>query len=98
MKDKMAIWVWFCDAPHGGYLFHGNPHPLQNLPPYHLGDIENMIYGERIVCQQTRRVLEMDADIIWWNNRFPQFKVKPKNIMVYTKTIYRQQAKGKDKK
>ena len=96
MKDKISIWVWFCDAPHGGYLFHGNPNPLQ--PPYHLGDIENMIYGERIVFQQTRRVLEMDTDIIWWNDMYPQFKVKPRNIMVYTKPIYRQQANGKDKK
>lgn len=78
--NKMSIWVWHTDAPHGGYLFHGNPN--RGLPPFHLGSIENLLCGESLVWEHTRRALDMNLDIHWWNTQFPKYKVKPTSIMV----------------
>ena len=91
MKDKMSIWVLHSNAPHGGYLFHGNPN--QDIPPYHLGDIENILYGEKLVWAYTRKVLEMDTGILWWNERFPKHRVKPKSVMVEIRPYYKRAKK-----
>lgn len=93
-SDKMSIWAWYSDAPHGGYLFKGNP--SCGLPPFHFGGIENLIYGEKLVWEHTRNVLEMNMDIVWWNERFPFMRVKPKSIMVEMRPYYRPRKKGKD--
>ena len=87
MKDKMSIWVWYSDAPYSGYLFHGNPN--HGVPPYHFGGIENLLFGDRLVWAHTRKVLEMDAGIMWWNERFPKQRVKPKSVMVEIRPYYK---------
>ena len=92
MKEKMAIWVWHCDSTHGGFLFIGNPN--MGLPQFHLGGILNMLCGERIVWEPTRKALEMNADILFWNERFPDHKVKPKQIMVDMKPYYYKRKEG----
>ena len=86
MKDKLTIWVWHCNAPQGGFLYKGNPN--RGLPNYHLGGITNLICGEHLVWDYTRKALEMDVDILWWNERFPAYKVKPKQIMVEIRPYY----------
>ena len=80
--NKRAIWVWHSDAPHGGMLFRGNPNPPEKTPPYHFGDIENLLAGEELVCADTRRELEMESGVAEWNRRFKQFKVKPVCVIV----------------
>ena len=93
-NEKMSIWVWYSDAPHGGYLFEGNPN--RDMPPFHIGEILNLLCGEKIVWEHTRKVLEMNMDIAWWNERFPFMRVKPKSIMVEMRPYYRPRKKGKD--
>lgn len=77
---KMSVWAWHCDAPHGGYLFHGNPNP--GLPPFHLGGIEDILCGRHLVREYTRKVLEMDVRILEWNKRFPHLRVRPKLVTI----------------
>lgn len=77
---KRSIWVWYCDRTHGGFLFRGNPNP--KTPTYHLGDVGNLICGEVLVFAETRRELELEFNVAEWNVRFPQYRVKPKSIMV----------------
>lgn len=94
MKDatqKLSIWVLYSDAPHGGYLFKGNPN--RGVPPYHLGGIENLLCGEHLVWSYTRKVIENEAGIMWWNERFPQQRVKPKSIMVEMRPYYKRAKK-----
>lgn len=80
--NKMSVWVWYSDAPHGGYLFHGNPN--LGMPPFHLGNLENLICGERLVWEHTRRTLEMDMRIVEWNHhpRTMKWHVCPKLITI----------------
>lgn len=92
MKDKMSIWAWHSDATHGGYLFHGNPNP--DTPPLHFGGIINIVHGERLVSAETRKALEMDTGIIWWNEHFPQFRVKPKSVMLEIRPYYKRKEGG----
>ena len=80
MSEKKSIWVWYSDAPYGGYLFEGNPNRC--APPFHLGGIENLLCGELLVWEYTRKGLEMDTDIAWWNRACPKFKVHPKCVTV----------------
>ena len=82
MKDKISVWSWHSDAPHGGYLFHGNPN--SGMPPFHLGRLENLLYGERLVWEHTRRALEMDMSIVEWNHhpRTTNRKVSPRLITI----------------
>lgn len=82
MKDKMSVWAWHSDAPHGGYLFHGNPNP--GMPPFHIGGLENLICGEWLVWEHTRRALEMDMSIAEWNHhqRTMSMKMRPKLITI----------------
>lgn len=77
---KMSVWAWHCDAPQGGYLFYGNPN--RGLPSFHFGGIENIMCGERLVWEHTRKALEMDARILEWNEWFPGYRVKPKLVTV----------------
>lgn len=77
---KRSIWVWHCDRPQGGFLFRGNPNP--KIPAYHLGNIENLIWGEDLAFAETRRELELEFGVAEWNIHFPQFRVKPKSVMV----------------
>lgn len=77
---KRSIWVWHCDKPQGGFLFRGNPNP--KTPAYHLGDIEDLIFGGVLVFADTRRALELEFDIAEWNVCFPQYRVKPRSVMV----------------
>ena len=78
--NKMSVWVWYSDAPHGGYLFQGNPNP--GMPPFHLGSLENLLCGGRLVWQHTRRALEMDMRIMEWNHHPRTMLVRPKLITV----------------
>ena len=80
MMCKMTVWVWHCDAPQGGYLFHGNPN--RELPSFHFGGIENILCGEHLIWEHTRKSLEMDSRILEWNERFPGHRVKPKLITI----------------
>lgn len=80
MMCKMSVWVWHCNAPQGGYLFYGNPNV--GLPPFHLGGIENMVYGEQLVWEHRRGTLEMNISVLNWNEQCPKFRVKPKLITV----------------
>ena len=89
--NKMSIWVWYSDAPHGGFLFEGNPN--RGMPPFHIGGIENLLCGELLVWERTRKALEMDTDILWWNERFQSIRVKPKSIMVEMRPYYRQKSR-----
>ena len=91
MKDKMSIWVLVSEAAHGGCLFYGNPN--HGCPPYHLGDIENILFGERLVWEHTRKAVEMDAGILWWNERFPNQRVKAKSVMVEIRPFYKRNPK-----
>ena len=75
---KMTVWAWYCDAPQGGWLFHGNPN--RGLPPFHFGTIENVLHGEHLIWEHTRKALEMDIRIVEWNERFQGHRVKPKLI------------------
>ena len=77
---KMSVWAWYCDAPHGGYLFHGNPNV--GTPPFHLGGIENIVCGEQLVWEHRRGTLEMNISVLSWNEQFPKFRVKPKLITI----------------
>lgn len=99
MKDttqKLSIWVLYSDAQHGGYLFYGNTN--QNIPPYHLGGIEQMMYGEKLVWTYTRKTLEMDGGVLWWNERFSDKRVKPKCVMVEIRPFYKRAEKKGDEK
>lgn len=78
--DKISVWVWHSDAPHGGYLFHGNPNP--GIPQFHLGNLENLLCGEWLVWERTRRALEMDMSIAEWNHHPRTMKVRPKLITI----------------
>ena len=80
MICKMSVWAWHCDAPQGGYLFYGNPN--RGLPSFHFGGIENILRGEHLVWEYTRKTLEMDARILEWNEWFPSHRVKPKLITI----------------
>lgn len=77
---KMSVWAWHCNAPQGGYLFYGNTH--RGLPPFHFGGIENIMCGEHLVSEHTRKMLEKDAYILQWNAWFPGYRVKPKLITI----------------
>lgn len=88
---KRSLWVWYSDAPHGGYLFRGNPNP--GYPPYSMGDIDDLINGRRLVCAETRRALEMEVGVHEWNIRFPKHKVKPVSIMVEIRPYYKRKQK-----
>lgn len=79
MKDKRTIWVWHCNSFNGRYLFAGNLNP--GIPPYHYGDLSNILEGEQLVWAYTRRGLT-DIAISLWNKRFPQYKVKPMKIEI----------------
>lgn len=83
---KRSIWVWYCESTHGGFLFRGNPNP--KIPAYHLGDVGNLICGEVLVCAETKSALELEFDVAEWNMRFPQFRVKPKSVMVEMRPYY----------
>lgn len=85
--NKRSLWAWYSDAPHGGYLFNGNPN--LGYPPFHMGGIENIINGECLVCANTRKALVMDFGVVEWNRRFPQFRVKPVSIMVEIRPYYK---------
>ena len=93
---KRSIWALYCDKPHGGYLFHGNPNPPDRVPQFHLGSVENLICGESLVCAKNRKTLEMDMRIIEWNSHFPMFRVKPKSIMLEIRPYYKKE-RGKSK-
>lgn len=80
MMCKMSVWAWHCDAPQGGYLFRGNPN--RGLPPFHFGSIENILGGEHLLWEHTRKALEMDVRILEWNARFPEHRVKPRLITI----------------
>lgn len=80
MMQKMSVWAWHCDAPQCGYLFHGNPNC--EMPSYHFGSLENLICGEWLVWERTRKALEMDTRILEWNEWFPGYRVKPKLITI----------------
>lgn len=80
MKDKITIWVWFCDKPQGGYLFHGNPDG--DMPQYHMGDISDLMNAEDLVCSDTRFWLTKCDPMHRWNKQFPQSRVKPRRITV----------------
>ena len=79
MKDKRTIWVWHCNSFNGRYLFAGNPNA--DIPPYHFGDISNVLDGERLVWSYTRSGLK-DIAISLWNKRFPEYRVKPMKIEI----------------
>lgn len=89
--SKRSLWVWYSDAPHGGYLFEGNPNRV--CPPFHLGRIDNIINGERLVCANTRKALEMNFEVAVWDNKFPQFKIKPVSVMVEIRPYYKRKQK-----
>ena len=78
--EKLTIWAWYSDAPHGGYLFFGNPNP--DMPPYHLGGLENLVCGEWLVWAHTRHTLEMDLRIEEWNHHPRTMKVRPRLITI----------------
>ena len=80
---KMSVFAWYCDKPHGGYLFHGNPN--RGLPSFHLGGIDNILCGEHLVWEYTRKELKMDLRIVEWNEWFPGHRVKPQEKEVETK-------------
>ena len=89
MQDKISVWAWRTDAPHGGFLFHGNPNPPDKTPPYHLNGVLGFLNGERLVWATTRKTLEMDIEVERWNLAFPQFRIKPVCIMVDIRKYYR---------
>lgn len=78
--NKISIWVWYSDAPYGGYLFQGNPNP--GMPRYHIGRLENLLCGELLVWERTRRILEMDMSIVEWNHHPRTMRVRPKLITI----------------
>jgi len=78
--QKMSVWAWRCDVWDGEYLFGGNPN--HNLPPFHLGGIINILYGENLIWEPTRKRLEMNADVTWWNHLFPNYRVNPQLVTI----------------
>lgn len=101
MICKMSVWAWYCDAPQGGYLFHSNPNV--GMPPFHLGGIENIVYGERLVWEHRRGTLEMNISVSSWNNQYPKFRVTPRLITLELRpadpaTRSRRKKKGGDVK
>lgn len=86
---KRSVWALYCDKPHGGYLFHAGTNPHNGVPHFHLGSVENLICGETLVCAENRKTIEMDMRIIEWNSRFPDFKVKPRSIMLEIRPYYK---------
>jgi hypothetical protein len=44
--------------------------------------VENLICGEVLVFAETRSALELEFDVAEWNMRFPQYRVKPKSVMI----------------
>ena len=94
MKDKRSIWTWYCDSPQGGFLFRGNPNPPDRTPPYHLGGIRNLINGEVLVCAETVAALKLEFGVDEWNLRFPQFRVKPKSVMIEIRPYYAKKKEG----
>ncbi len=80
MMAKFAVWTWYSDAPQGGFLFSGNPN--REMPPFHLGGVEELLRGGRLVWEFTRSMLKMDVRVLEWNERFPEMRVKPKLIVI----------------
>lgn len=78
--QKMSVWAWHCDTWYGEFLFHGNPN--HGLPPFHLGGIVNISCGENLIWEHTRKELEMNVDVLWWNQRFPDHRVKPQLVTI----------------
>ena len=87
-RSKYAVWVWYCDLPQGGYLFRGNPNPPSKTPPYHLNSVFGLVHGEQIVWAETRKTLEAELGVDEWNMKFPQFRVKPKSVLIDIRPYY----------
>jgi hypothetical protein len=83
MDDSVTIWVLYSDAPHGGYLFYGNPNP--DIPSFHFGDLEGLLYGKRLVWENTKKSLKEHNIEEKWNHMFPLQKVVPKRITLIAK-------------
>lgn len=92
LKDSVSFWALFCKADHGGWLFHRNPNP--GYDPYHLGRLENILDGEQIVHSRTRRALEMDMDVVCWNEHHPWYKVTPRRVTLEIRPSYAKRSEG----
>ena len=77
--SKRVIWVWVCEK-NGDVLFHGNLNP--GCPPYHMGDISNLLMGENIVWGYAKWELENEFCKKAWRQKFPTIKIKPKKIVI----------------
>ena len=77
--DERTIWVWFCEYPMG-FLFEGNPNP--ECPPFHSGDISNLLMGKKLVWGHTRWELENRTGFSKseWKRKFPKYKILPKKV------------------
>ena len=79
--NKRIIWVLMEEST-GLVLFHGNPNP--ECPPYHVGDISNLLYGKLIVWGHTKYEVERQFNSNEWRWSFPKYpyKIKAKKIVI----------------
>lgn len=77
--SKRVIWVLMCEKD-GCVLFHGNLNP--DCPPYHLGDISDLLMGNQLVWGHSKWEVEKQFDKKKWRRKFPIFKIKAKKIVI----------------
>ena len=97
MLNNRTIWVY--EYKPDQWLYRDNPNAAvrPDVPPLHLGGLYELARGHELIHGETRKGLEMEMVAQEWNLRFPQFKVKPKRIVLSWKYHYWQK-KSEDRK
>ena len=82
MLNNRTIWVY--EYKPDQWLFRGNPNVVMrpDFPPCHLGGLYEIARGHELIHGETRKGLEMEMVAEEWNLCFPQFKVKPRQIVL----------------
>ena len=94
MNNKRSLWV--LEHTPGKWLFDHNPNAEMktNFPPYHFGELYELARGHNLVHGETRMQLDLTGAEAWWNLEFPQFKVKPRRIVLSWHYYNRPKNKG----
>ena len=89
MNDRFTLWVWGTKNS-GEVLFHGNPNP--ECLKFHLGNVSNLIHGDRMLYGYTKWELVKFFKPSGWNKvnaKYPELKVYPKKITISMKDFKR---------
>lgn len=97
MRNKRSLWV--LEHTPGKWLFEHNPNSdaKPDIPPYHFGELYELARGHGLVHGETHHQLDLTGAQALWNLRFPQFKVKPRKIVLSWHYYNRPAKKGETK-